>query len=125
MVARFREEFLSAVKEVPIANKRVRMDALEATRLALTGMMEKLVSPSEGGMSSEERHEMLMCMRRMNETLCVAREEMEAKPLLIQQFNVSQYSGMSDEEVALRRVELVEKIRGSTGNILLTDADNQ
>ena len=111
MVERFRMEFLQSVRDVPIANKRVRLDALEATRVKLQEMIEMLTTVNEG-----DRHDLLMCMRRMNETICVAREEMEARPTIVNQIGqVNQYSGLSDDEIMQRREKIIEKIRSGTG----------
>ena len=107
-VNRYRELFLAKIKEVPIANKRIRLDELEQSRQLLLDMVEKLDINDKN-----DRVELSMLIRRMNETLCVAREEMEAKPLLMQQINISQFSGMSDEELERKKEELIMKISGN------------
>lgn len=103
-VERFREEYLVKVKSVPIANKRIRIDDLEKNRLKLVKMVDD--NPAK---TKSDRAELLMIIRRLNETICVAREEMENKPNMIQQISLSSYSNMSDEELQRRKEVLIAK----------------
>ena len=106
LVQKFRDEFLMKVKEVPIANKRIRLEELESNRLEINEMKELVDIDKSSG-----RGEKLMMQRRMNETVCAAREEIEGKPLIMQQFNFSQYSSLSDEELQKRKEELLVKAK--------------
>lgn len=105
---RFREDYLARVKAVPIAHKRIRIDDLEKSRQKLLEMIDK------GNIDSKQsRNEMLMIIRRLNETICVAREEMENKPQMIQQVSVGAFSSLSDEELQKRKEMLIAKATGT------------
>ena len=105
-VQKLRDEFLMKVKEVPIANKRVRLESLQKTINENEELRESVDTSTADG-----RGELSMIQRRNNETLCVAREEIEGKPLIMQQFNFSQYSSWSDEELQKRKEKLISKAR--------------
>ena len=107
-IEKFKEDYLAKVKAVPIANKRIRLDDLETTRLKLQKMIEK--TPIE---TKQQRAELLMMMRRLNETICVARDEMENKPMMIQQVSVSELRDFSDEALQKRKDELIGKELGT------------
>lgn len=106
-VQKFRDEFLMRVKDVPIANKRVRLEELDKNRVELNDLRE--LPPTD---TAEGRNERSMLMRRINETVCAAREEVEGKPLLMQQFNISANSHLTDEELNKRINELTSKASG-------------
>ena len=120
-INKFRDEFLMKVKEVPIANKRVRMEELQKTIDENADLRIRVDLDKPDG-----RQELSMIQRRNNETLCVAREEIEGKALVMQQFNFSQYSGMTDEELQKRKDELIEKAvkarSAEMGQIVTQDA---
>ena len=113
-IEKFREEYMQKIKSVPIANKRIRLDDLEKTRVKLAEMIES--NPLK---TKSDKAEFLMCTRRLNETVCVAREEMERKPLMVQQLSFSDYSSLTDEELQQRKRDIIEKeIRqGRTGGV--------
>lgn len=101
-INRFRDEYLLQVKSVPIANKKVRLEELQKNLDEANEMRDFLSTDAV-----EDRKELSMIQRRVNETVCVAREEVEGKPLIMQQFNVSQYSGMTDVELNNRIEKLI------------------
>ena len=103
-IEKFREEYMQKIKSVPIANKRIRLDDLEKTRIKLAEMIEG--NPLK---TKSDKAEFLMCTRRLNETVCVAREEMERKPLMVQQMSFSDYSSLTDEELQQRKRDIIEK----------------
>jgi len=105
-IQRFRDEFLVRVKEVPVANKRVRVDALQTVLDELMEYMDGKVGPDGNGL---DMNELLMIHRRINETLAQAREEIEGKPTIMQQFNVTQFSNLSDDELQRRKEEIIAK----------------
>ena len=104
---RFREEYLTKVKQVPIAHKRIRIDDLEKTRIKLGRLIDKMPVQTK-----LQRDELLRAMRLLNETLCVAREEMEKKPEMVQQISLSSFSNLTDQELQKRKEALIAKETG-------------
>ena len=107
-IERFREEYMSKVKSVPIANKRVRIDDLEGVRNKILKCIKD--NPLK---TKSDKAEFLMMTRRLNETLCVGREEMEAKPFMVQQLSIGAFSSMSDKEIQERKEVLIAKATGT------------
>ena len=103
-IEKFREEYMQKIKSVPIANKRIRLDDIEKTRVKLVELINSNPLKTKG-----DKAEFLMCSRRLNETVCVAREEMERKPLMVQQLSLSDYSSLTDEELQQRKRDIIEK----------------
>ena len=110
----FRERYFASIKMVPIANKRIRLDALDRNRVLLLKMMDQLCRHRTGLPQTENtRAQVLMIMKRLNETVCVAREEIEGKSHIIQQINVGNYSGLSDAELQRRKDDIIAKATGT------------
>ena len=114
----FREKYFESVKVVPIANKRVRLDCLERSRKLLMKMLDVLCidgrKSTDGIPKSEnQRSQILMVIRRMNEVLSFAREEMEGKSHILQQFNYGNFPGMSDSQLQKRKEEIIAKATGN------------
>ena len=103
-INKFRDEFLMKIKEVPIANKRVRLEMLQKTIDENEELREVVDKSTVTG-----RKELSLIHRRNNETLCVAREEIEGKPAVMQQFNFSLYGNLTDEELQKRKDEIINK----------------
>lgn len=107
----YREAYMANVREVPVANKRVRLDMYEKMRQDLLVML-KLVDIT----TKEGRSETIRIMQRLAETCGKACEEMEgtrASTMMFQQFNSYQYNMMSDEELQQRKDELIAKALGT------------
>ena len=109
----FREKYFASVKMVPIANKRVRLDGLERSRLLLLKMIDSLCVRGAIPKSDNARSQVLMILRRLNEVFCVAREEMEGKHQILQQFNYGAFAGLSDENLQKRKEEIIAKATGT------------
>lgn len=107
-IEQFRAEYLSRVKEVPIANKRCRIDDLQRMRNELFEAAKQLDVTEKQG-----RMELLMIFRRVNEIICVAREEMEGKAGVLNQINITELTNMSDDELQRRKDVLVAKALGT------------
>ena len=106
-IEKFREAYMQKIKDVPIANKRIRMDDLEKARVKLGEMMSGNPCKTKG-----DKAEYRSCIKHLNETFCVALNEMERKPLMLQQMMVSDYSNLTDEELQERKREIIEKETG-------------
>ena len=101
---KFRNEFLSKVKEIPIANKRIRLDDLEMMRGKLVEQIK-----SSGSKIHQGR-----CFRRLGEVLSLAREEVERRPQLIAGLQIGDFSDQSDEELIARRDRLLKELGVAT-----------
>ncbi len=107
-VERYREEYLSKVKSVPIANKRIRLDDFQFMRDNLFNVLETLdVS------DTEQRKELIAIYGKIREILADARTEMEGKPWLIQQINITELNHLSDAELQKRKEILIAKANGT------------
>jgi len=100
----YRETYLAKVKEVPIANKRIRVDDLEKVRLKLIKMMEK--NPCETKTQKLEYVSLSGELRRITDC---AREEMERKPNLISTtiMNMNEVSNLSMVAKDLRPISFL------------------
>lgn len=105
-IEKFRETELQRIKDVPIAHKKVRLIDLEKTRTKLSDLIDTMDVKKKS-----DRQELLMMMRRLNETICVGREEMEAKPLILQQLNYNDFRDLTDDELQKRRDALLAKAK--------------
>ena len=86
-----KEQYIKQIMEVPGAHKRVRLDRLET----LFVVDEK---------TSERR-----------ETLKAMREEMEGARVNLNLYQLNILGGLSDEELARREREVIERIRADSG----------
>lgn len=100
----FKNAYLAKVREVPIANKRFRLDDIEKVRKKLIGILDR--NPLKTKSDKIEYLQMAAELRRLLDT---AREEMERKPQLIS--NVVMNMGeMSDEQLHKRKQALINRI---------------
>lgn len=118
-IKEFRDKYLSEVRSVPIANKRIRIDDLERERLRLIKLINK--NPRRTKSDITQHLQLVAELRRLSE---VAREEMEKKPHLFQNVVIGM-GDMSDEALHRRKQELVKRYRSSfRGRASGTDADS-
>lgn len=116
-VKRFREDYLRKIKDVPIANKRIRIDDLERIRKKIISQLD-----SNELNTRERREEFRHLVRTLNDVIINAREEMERKPQLIAGLGlIGEFSDKSDDELIARKDELVKCAHnslagGSSGN---------
>lgn len=103
-VKKFREDYMRRVKEVPIANKRIRIDDLEKVRIKIMGQIE-----SNSLITKTEKEEFRYLVRSLNDTIINAREEMEKKPFLIAGV-LGDFSDKSDDELIAEREEILKKV---------------
>lgn len=108
-IEEFREKYFAAYKVVPISSKRIRLESLDKSRLLLLRMMNALAPNGVPPKNENQRIQVLLIIKRLNETISVAHEEMEGKHVLLQQVNVGAYSGMSDTELQHRKDMLIAK----------------
>lgn len=107
-VERYRDKYLAEVKKVPIANKRIRIDDFQRMRDKLFEMADIIeVDTVEG------RSELLKIFQRINDILAAVRDEMEGKPWLLQQINITELSAMSDDELQRKKEMYIAKANGT------------
>lgn len=107
-IEKFRAAYLSRISEVPISNKRIRIDDLEEVRGRILKVIKK--NPLE---TTKQRSEFLALSGRLISVLQQAREETEKRPELMASFTVDEFSTMSDEELMVKRSELLAKVKRS------------
>ena len=108
-VKAFRESYLTKVKSVPIANKRIRLDDIERQREKINRLLEK--QPTE----SKKDKELYLCLvRELRQLSVTAREEMEKKPHIFQNVLIDM-EDVSDESLHRRRQELITKAGRTLG----------
>ena len=118
-VKEFRDKYLSEVRSVPIANKRIRMDDLERERKRLIDLIKKNPRKTKSDIT-----QYLQLTGRLIQISEVAREEMEKKPHLFQNVVIGM-GDMSDEALHRRKQELVNKYRSFTrGRTAGADTDS-
>lgn len=105
----FRDSFLVKVKEVPLANKRIRLADKEIIRIKLMKHIN-----SNTLRTKADRAEFLAFAFRLNQIGAEAREEMEKKPQLFQNVVINR-EDVSDENLHKRKQELLRKFRSSVG----------
>jgi len=127
-VARFRREWLKTVKDVPAADKKVRLDDLEGMRSRLGRILGNMRFDSKNPKSLEKY---LLVSRRMLDVLDMARSEVERNPNVAIGIGIGQQgelSDLSDQELQQRREELIRRAggfiqRGATAPDEITEGD--
>lgn len=100
----FKEAYLKRIKDVPLANKRIRLDDLQYARDKIIKCMKS--NPCE---NKAQRDEFMRLNRSLNEVIASSREEMEKKPNLIPGLGlVGDFSDKSDEELSNERDEILK-----------------
>jgi hypothetical protein len=108
-VKSYRETYLAKVKEVPIANKRIRVDDLEKVRTKLIQLMEKNTCETKS-----QKAEYVSLSGELRRITDCAREEMERKPNLIST-TIMNMNEVSDGELHSRKEELIRKAQRIVG----------
>lgn len=104
---RYRERYLRSIQDVPISNKRVRIDTLEKVRIKLLKMLEE--NPCA---DKSERAEFCSQVKALNEVLVNARDEMEKKINLIPSVGIfGDFGEKTDDELISEREELLNQAR--------------
>ena len=107
-VAKFRMEFLKTVKDIPVAEKKVRLDDLESLRQRLMHIVNNC--HLERGDKNISRF--LTVSRRLIEVLDIARNEMEQRPgvsIGIGFGNDGGLSELTDEQLQQQRDDLIRR----------------
>ena len=107
-VERFRDKYLAEVKSVPIANKRIRLDDFQRMRNKLFDMADTVDVYAKDG-----KNEILKIFQRINDILSAVRDEMEGKPWLLQQINITELSNLTDDELQKRKEVIIAKATGT------------
>lgn len=100
----YREAYLKRVKDVPLANKRLRLDDLQFLR-------EKLFKALKANNleTKAQRDEFRNLSRSLSEVIASCREEMEKKPNLIPGFGlVGDLSDKTDDQLIGERDEILK-----------------
>jgi hypothetical protein len=116
LVSKFRIEFLKTLDDVPVADKKVRLDDLESIRQRLM----YLITNSHLARGDHEVARFLSCSNRLLQVLDLARAEMERAAGLSIGFGLNLGGGadlgkFSDEELKQLRVDLLRKAGISVG----------
>lgn len=109
-VAKFQTEFLKTVKDVPVAEKKVRLNDIEKIRQRLMHVIDN----SRIDRSKEELHKFLVCSRRMVELIDLARNEVEKVPGMTIGIGIGgrgDIGELTDEQLRVQREELLRKAR--------------
>lgn len=101
---RCREDYLKKIKDVPIANKRIRIDDLEKVRNKVMKALEENKCATK-----TEREEFRQLVRTLNDIIINAREEMEKKPNLVPVMGLGDFSDKSDDDLIAERDELLKQ----------------
>ena len=107
-IKEFKDRYLSEVRSVPIANKRIRIDDLEEIKNKIMKMLIK--NPLK---TKSDRTEFLAQSGRLMQIEAQAMEEMEKKPHIFQNVVVTM-GDSSDEALHERRKELENRWKAAT-----------
>lgn len=108
-IKRFREDYIKRVKDVPMANKRIRLDDLQIIRDKL--MKQIKGNPCE---TKAQRDEFRRDSRSLSEIVNSSRDEMEKKVNLVPGFGViGDFEDKTDEQLIAERDELVRQAEKS------------
>ena len=111
----FREKYYAGMKEVPIANKRIRLDNMDRAREKLMKLIEKNKCED-----SSDKKELMYSISTLMDTLKRGQDEMEKKGTMIPSQG-DEYSDKSDDELIARGAELLKSaekfVRGGTSGI--------
>jgi hypothetical protein len=126
-VSKFRMEFLKTIKEIPISDKKVRLDDLERLRQRLMN----LINNCQLNRSHPKDITLFMAAsRRVIEIIEIARNEMEQHPGLSIGIGLTQgdLSELSDDDLKNKRDELIKRAtaainRGTSGIDEVTEGD--
>lgn len=108
----FRDVYMSKVMEVPIANKRVRIDDYQKNLEIINKNIERLMEKDEN--TKDEKIELARLVALSTSLKSEVREEMEKRPQMFQNVNISM-SGMTDEQLHRRKQELIGSVRRAEG----------
>ena len=115
IVNRCREDYLRRIKDVPVANKRFRLDDLERERQKINRLLNE-----NTGKTEEEEKRYLILLRALLEIIASARDEMEKRPQLLAGIGLSdEFRDRTDEELVAERDELLRHAQR-----LIQDSEN-
>lgn len=103
-VKKCKDDYLKKIKDIPIANKRIRVDDLEKVRLKLMKVIEENKCQTKS-----EKEEFRQMVRTLNDIIINAREEMEKKPNLVPVMGIGDFSDKSDDALIAERDELIKQ----------------
>lgn len=112
-VGKYRLEFLSAIRDIPITEKRIRLADLELMRQK-TMLFLKNVQASTN-ISPRAFTQYLALIKKMTEILALAKEEMEPKNGInigIGIGGTGEFADINDEQLHDERDALLKKLRG-------------
>ncbi len=120
----FKEEYYKRLMEVPICNKRIRVDNLESVRVkVMTAIDENAL------LDAEQKHEFREDVRTLVGALAAARTEIEGAGMTIKM--VGEFNGKSDDELAARRDEILKQaeklitVEAANGTTVGVDKDTE
>ena len=108
LVEKLRNTYLAKVKEVPIANKRYRLEDAEKLRKKINGQIDKLKLETKA-----DKQLFIQLSGELRRVNAEAREEMEKKPQLVQQA-ILNMGDMSDDQLFEQKEQLIARYRRLT-----------
>lgn len=108
-VSQFRLSFLKDIKQIPISEKKVRLDDLEKIRQRLMYIINSI----RVDQSPKEVSKFLTVTKRVIEVIDLARNEMEQRPGLSIGINTGgdELSELTDEQLQQQRAEILNRAR--------------
>src|SRR3990167_2723056 len=110
-VKHFRESYLERIKEVPIANKRIRLDKLQRE----CEKIERIIADNPTK-TARQRGAYFASVYLLRKLLAEAREETEKNSHIFQNVVVNGLENMSDDAIEQRKADLIRRIRTSNGD---------
>ena len=109
-IEKYRRIYYSKITEVPIANKRARLDVIQKTVDTLKATMDKMIK-ADGSVKDKEFNKVMTLIKRVDDMLSNAHNEMEQRPGAL--FELTQNFGdtaLTDEEVIVEERNILTKI---------------
>lgn len=107
-VGTLRKEYLKSIKDIPVTEKRIRLDDLESLRVRIM----RIINNCRPEASDKAFSKFMQTTRRAIEILAIARDEMEMKPGVsfgMMAMAQGELSELTDQQLKDYREELIRK----------------
>ncbi len=109
---KYRNEYYMKIMEVPISNKRVRLDNMEEVRVKI---MEDIHANDVVDAGFREN------VKVLNSVFTTARNEIEGNPNMVANITINDFSEKSDEELREMRRELIDQAKRAVAQTIAKD----